>query len=311
MLTVLKAGLQTTIQAGPRHGYRHFGVPSSGPADAVSMALANRLVSQPVDHPVIETTLTWASFRFRCDMQIAITGAMADITLGGRHIGLHKTHFAEMDEELVIGPAKAGCRNYLALSASLETNEFLGSGSTYLPGRFGGRDGSALAEGDRLAAHDLREVEDLETPLELKPFFNDRVMLQVAAGPDFNRLSSASRKALFEAEFTASQRASRMGVELTGNTLAIESDFQKESAAVFPGSVQCPPEGNPYVLLADAQTTGGYPHILQVIRSDRFQLGQIRPGSKIRFVQRSPEEAAERYRARWTAYSDWLEQPFI
>ena len=311
MLTVLKAGLQTTIQAGPRHGFRHFGVPASGPADAVSMALANRLVGQAADHPVIETTLTGASFRFRCDMQIAVTGALADVTLGGRHVELHKTHFVEMDEELVIGPAKAGCRNYLALSATLSADEFLGSRSTYLPGKFGGRDGLALADGDALAAHDLKEVADEETPPELKPFFNDRFMLQAFPGPDFNRLDVASRKRLFEDEFAASQRASRMGVELTGRKLHLDGEFQKESSAVFPGSIQLPPEGNPYVLLADAQTTGGYPHIMQVIRSDRFQLGQIRPGAKIRFVIRSPEEAAERFRSRWDAYSDWLDQPFI
>lgn len=311
MIEVLNAGLQTTIQAGVRAGHRHFGVPGSGPADPLSLSLANRLVGADELQPAFEMTLTGATFRFRSSMMVAVTGAEAYFSVNGVSEPLHESIQVGAGDEIVIGPARLGCRSYLAVSGRIDASEFLGSASTYLPGAFGGYEGRALKAGDRVTVSDVQAVDELETPRELRPLFNDNFLLQACPSSEFEFLNEDEQTILFEEGLKATQRSSRMGVELYGDRAVSCNAPEKQSSPVFPGSVQCPPEGKPYILLADAQTTGGYPHILQVIRSDRFQLGQIKPGAKIRFILRTPDEAADRLRARWKAYSDWLSSPVI
>ncbi len=311
MIEVLNAGLQTTIQAGVRAGHRHFGVPGSGPADPLSMSLANRLVGADATQPAFEITLTGASFCFHSSMMVSVTGAEAGVSLNGVEAPLHATVLVSAGDVLEVAPARHGCRSYLAVSGRLDPSEFLGSRSTYLPGGFGGHEGRAVKAGDRIEVSDLRSVAEIETPRELRPLFNDNVLLQGCPSSEFEFLNEDAQTILFEEGLKATQRSSRMGVELSGDRAVSCNAPQKQSSPVFPGSVQCPPEGKPFILLADAQTTGGYPHILQVIRSDRFQLGQIKPGARVRFILRTPDEAADRFRARWDAYSDWLSSPVI
>lgn len=310
-LRVLKAGLQTTIQGGARSGFRHFGMPWSGPADPLSMSLANRLVGNEPAAAALEITLMGASFEFETDAWIGLAGAACKPHLNGATIGQHQTLAVKKGDVLELPPVTGGCRVYLAIAGGFVADVFMGATSTYLPAGLGGHEGRALKEGDTLEFGCLVEIERTETPLKLRPYFNDSVMLQVSVGPDFDWLDQRSQNALFSQSYSVTQRASRMGCELSGDPLSLTKTDSKTSSAVFPGTIQCPPEGKPYILMADAQTTGGYPHILQVNRSDRFQLGQIRPGAKVRFVRRTPEEAAERLKARWAAYSDWLSSPVI
>lgn len=310
-LIVRNPGMQTTLQGRLRENYRHFGVPWSGPADPLSLSLANRLVGAPADQLGLEITLTGAEFEFTEAVSFALTGAEAKAALSGRDVQSHLSYTAKPGDILKIGPAEGGARTYLALSAQLQAEEFLGSSSTYLPAGFGGLQGRALKEGDVLEFSDIWQADAAETPTELRPHFNDAFLLQVCEGPDFGMISQSSGQQLFDSAFKATQRSSRMGLELKGEAISIEGVDSRPSSAVFPGCVQCPPDGNPFVLLADAQTTGGYPHILQVIRSDRFQLGQIKPGATVHFVRRSPQDAMERYRTRLEAYSDWMSSPII
>ncbi|MAP94214.1 MAG: allophanate hydrolase [Ponticaulis sp.] len=309
-LTITRAGLQTTLQAAPRVGHRHFGVPASGPADALSMALANKLVGGRIDQVALEITLMGMSLTFNRAMTFAVCGSDCDIELSGETVGLHTAVSAKAGDVLDIGPARGGARSYLAVSGTVGAEEFLSSTSTYLPGGFGGFAGRALKDGDEIDISDIWEPPSAETPRSLRPYFNDRFVLQVCAGPDLTDLDENAHQKLLSEEYKCSQRASRMGLELVGEALNTQALPSKTSSAVFPGTVQCPPNGNPYVLLSDAQTTGGYPHLLQVIRSDRFQLGQIRPGSAVRFVLRNAEDARRRLVERSEAYSDWLGDVF-
>ena len=147
-LRILKPGLQTTVQACPRAGLRHLGVPASGAADPLSLALANRLVGNALLAPGIETTLTGVRLLFEDDGFAAITGAKAKARLNGERVKLHRTLAVAAGDELEIGPAKAGARNYLALAGGVAVDEVLGSASTYLPAGFGGFEGRALRSGD-------------------------------------------------------------------------------------------------------------------------------------------------------------------
>ena len=312
MIEVLKSGVQMTLQGDVRSGLRHFGVPGAGPADPLSMSLANRLVGASCVQTAVEMTLTGGAFRFDVACDIALTGAPSDILMNGSVVPMHKTIRVDAGDEIEILPAQSGCRVYMAVSAKIEATEFIGSASTYLPGQFGGMAGRALQSGDRIGLNEITPGDILETPIALRPLFNDNFVLQVCPSIDYDTLAEEARHQLLELGLRATSRASRMGVELAGeNPVQCDISENRPSSPVFPGSLQCPPDGKPFILLADAQTTGGYPHVLQVIRSDRFQLGQIKPGASVRFVLRRPDEAMERLRARWNAYSNWLSSPVI
>ena len=149
-IQVLKAGLQTTVQAAPRLGMRHLGVPASGAADPLSLALGNRLVGNPMLAPALEATLTGVSLRFESGSFIAITGAKANAWLNGERIKLHRTIPVKAGDELELGPTKASARNYVAVAGGIDVDAVLGSESTYLPAGFGGHEGRALEESDVL-----------------------------------------------------------------------------------------------------------------------------------------------------------------
>ena len=308
-LHIIRAGLQTTLQGEARKGVRHFGVPAAGPADPLSMTLANRLVGREAFSTAIEITLTEFRVQFSQPMAFAVTGGEADIHLNRMSVPAHETQFAEAGDELAIGAIKTGCRVYLAVSGSILADEFLGSTSTYMPGGFGGHSGRALRDGDTLEVASVSWPERTSTPMKFRPLFNNRVILQIVEGPDYKLI--ANEDAFLRSDFQVTQRSSRMGVQLKGCILDLKEHELLKSAATFPGTIQCPPDGMPFVLLPDCQSTGGYPHLYQIARSDRFQLGQLRPGTEIRFVKRTPDYAEESYRTRFHAYKEWLINPVI
>ena len=135
-------------------------------------------------------------------------------------------------------------------------------------------------------------------------------MLRATPGPEVELLVERDRADFFKRAFTVSNRASRMGVALEDQTLQLASDGRLPSAAVFPGTVQCTPSGQSFLLLADAQTTGGYPRIAQVIRADRHLLGQLRPGDRLQFEQVSPTQAAQVLEQKTNLFRGWLGNEF-
>ncbi len=291
-LYVVQPGPQTTIQAGRRVGARRFGVPAAGPADGLSHALANRLCANAAEAPALEIALGGARFRFKAPTRFAITGAPAALSLNGARVEPHRTQTAAAGDELTIGGAQAGARLYLAVAGGFDATTFLGSSSTYLPARLGGHDGRALAADDLLQFGDEAAAgADLETPPPLRPVIANSWLLRATPSADTPDLEPAAREALFSQTFRVSRAADRMGVRLEGAALALRSDGRMPSAAAFPGLIQCPADGAPIILGADAQTTGGYPRIAAVIRADRHLIGQLRPGDAVRFLETTPDDA--------------------
>lgn len=309
-LRVLSSGPQATLQAMPRTGQRHLGVPASGAMDPLSYALANRLVGNPLDSTAIEVTLGGFEAVFECDAIIAITGAEAPILVDGAETPLHQAIRIEAGRTLCIGYPGFGCRSYLAIAGGLTAETWLGSGSTYLPAGVGGCSGRALKSGDVLKlAEPMGGVPaaGVETPEICRPAMTKSWALRAIPGSD----ASADMEApFFEGSFTLSNRTSRMGGALDGVKINGFKSGAMPSAAVFSGTVQCPPDGRPFLLMADAQTTGGYPLIAQVIRADRHLMGQIRPGDRVRFLRTTPEAAADVLREKRAIFDDWLEGPF-
>lgn len=304
---VVRPGLQTTVQAQPRVGLRHLGVPTSGPADPLSMALANHVLGNPVFAPALETTLTGIDLSFETGSWFAIAGAPAAADLNGKPVDFLTTHRADPGDVLRLGAAIAGARAYIAVAGGFVADQVLGSRSTYLPAAFGGYAGRALERDDRIPITPCESAPvALSVPAEFRPPVTDSSALRACAGPDIGVMDESSRKALFATNFSVGRRADRMGLQLEGQRLGVASGGRLPSAAVFPGTIQCPEEGRPFVLSVDAQTTGGYPRVAQIARADRHLLGQLRPGARVRLLERTPEQALQELRDKHNYWRAWL-----
>ena len=306
-ITVLQPGLQTTVQAEPRIGMRHLGVPTSGPADALSLALANRLVGNDLLAPALEVTLVGPTLRFDEPCSFALTGGDAEATLNGEKLEFHRTVVANIGDELAIASIRFGTRVYIAISGGLRASEMLGSSSTYMPAAFGGHQGRALIKGDVLKmAGDGSKPETLETPEDFRPLISSRWALRACRSVETHLLEESQRMVLFETNWTIGRRADRMGMQLDGATIAVSSSGRMPSSPVFPGTIQCPEDGVPFILSIDSGTTGGYPRVAQITRADRHLLGQMRPGDHVRFLPREPQQAIDELRAKHTYWRQWL-----
>ena len=309
-LRVLRPGVQSTVQGKPRHGLRHQGVPYSGAADALSLALANRLVGNPLAAPGIEMSLSGAAFLARSASVLAVTGAASEVRLNGQLAGMHRVLELRSGDTLDIGPAMNGARSYLAIAGGVDVPEVLGGPSTYLPAGIGGLDGRALREGDELRClHGTTGAPGETTPPEFRPRFSGVVTLRAVSGPEFGLLDEAGRTELYREAYTVSARNDRMGLALDGPGLKVRSEGRLDSRPVFPGTVQCPESGQLFLLGADCQTSGGYPRVAEVIRCDRFLIGQLRSGSRVRFLPRDPDMARADYLSVLAFWRGWLVDP--
>ena len=304
-IAVLKPGLQTTLQSRPRIGLRHYGVPASGAADPLSLALANRLVANSWDAAALEVALLGPALRLNTDCAIAVTGARFDVTLNDAAIPLHETVFAEEGDVLSVGGSAKGARCYIAFSGGLEATKVLGSSSTYLAGELGGLQGRALQQGDELRLSPAR-VPGLCTPAEFRIPMSTSWALRACESFETSRLTGESRERLFESNWTVGRRADRMGLKLDGARLDVESDGRMPSAPVFPGTIQCPESGSPFILSVDAGTVGGYPRVAQVVRADRHLLGQLQSGDHVRLLHRDTECAATELRDKHDYWRGWI-----
>ena len=309
-ITVLKAGLQTTLQGAPFTGHRHLGMPAAGAADCLSLALANFLVGKSSGAIGLEITLTDALFQLNEPCSIAIVGAAEYVRINGQDHPQHQTLKIIAGDKVEIGPSRPGCRTYLAISADIHANHLLGGQSTYLAAGLGGYHGRALKTDDVIAFTPNSPVTEVKrtTPENLRPHYSDDNVLRVTSGPEAIKPNESILDDLCLSPYAVGARANRMGLALEGAPLSARESSNMPSAAVFPGTIQLPPSGQPYLLGPDAQTTGGYPRIAQVIRADRHLIGQLGSGSRIQFVRTTTERATEIYREKLSLLSSWLGQ---
>lgn len=280
-------------------------MPASGPADPLSMALANRLVGNTALTSALETTLTGVTLMFRGATFVSITGAIAQCTLNGKPVNQHTTIAIKRDDILVVGSAEKGVRSYVAFAGGLNAVELLGSVSTYMTAGFGGHEGRALQEGDDLELSDHSVTTSvLETPTEYRLPMLDSWTLR--AGRSCETVSVDDPAGLFETKLTVASRSDRMGIKLEGKTFRTDVDGQMPSVPVFPGTIQCPQDGNLFVLSVDAGTTGGYPRVAKVARMDLHLLGQLRPGNSLTLIERSDQDAARELQEKHNYWREWL-----
>lgn len=296
------------LQGAPYQGHRHLGMPAAGAADCLSLFLANQLVGNRKDELALEISMSGATFVCETDMTIALTGAVCDFQINKQSQSLHKSISVEKGDHIFIGPAKRGFRSYLAISFPFEVSTVLGSNSTYQPAALGGFHGRTLQVSDTLPikSTESSKSENRSTPAQFVPSMLDSVILRVTPGPEFSWLSDQSQNELYKGGWSLDQRMSRMGMMMIGKTLKIINPKSLPSAAVFPGTIQCPPDGSPFLLGPDAQTSGGYPRIANIIKADRHLTGQLRPGTKLQLVSVTPEQAMKIYQEKLVLLKPWL-----
>jgi KipI family sensor histidine kinase inhibitor len=293
-IEIVRPGLATSIQDLGRPGFRAMGVPLCGAADTMAMRLANLIVGNPESAAGIECTLLGPDLRFECDAVVALGGA--------EFAGLpsYRPVRVAAGTVLSLGHARSGCRGYLAIAGGVTVPQQMGSRSTYAPARLGGTTGAALAAGDRVpirfGAATIRGAWSLAADLNAP-----------APSPCVLRVLSGGRAekgdpATWATTWRVSSRSNRMGIRLEGQPLP-GGRADMVSAAVLPGTIQLPPDGRPIILLADAQTIGGYPVVGQVIAADLPRAAQLRPGDVVRWrlVDLDEAHAAYREQAAWLA----------
>jgi len=289
-MRVIRAGMLTTVQDLGRAGHLAEGVPWGGAVDPLALRVANLLVGNPEDAPGLEITLTGPELEFSGEVWVAVCGARFEGLPAWRPLRVGP------GERLRFARRTHGCRAYLAVSGGIDVDPVLGGRGTCLAAGFGGFRGRALREGDAvpLAPPRRRPSGHWQVDGRMLPAYSAEPTVRVVPGAHAGEFGPE----LYSARFAVTPSCDRMGMRLKGPTLARSSGAELLSAAVAPGTVQVPPDGDPIVLLADAQTLGGYPRAAHAIAVDMPLLAQLAPGDGVRFVASSVAEAHALARAQ-------------
>jgi antagonist of KipI len=306
---IVTGGLQTTIQDLGRVGHQSAGVPGGGAMDRDAMRIANLLVGNDDGAAVIEAALIGPAIAFDQPTLIALGGGDLEASVNGASVPCWHPMLIPRGGTLRFGPARFGCRVYIAVAGGIDVPDVFGSKSTYLRADFGGYEGRALRSGDLLQAGERSALSmKIEASLPehgavapwsiggtLRPRYSDDVIVRLIPGAHANALNEASRERLFDATFRVSSSSDRMGYRLDGAELALETPIELLSEGVVFGTMQLPPGGVPIVLMSDGQTTGGYPRIGEVATVDLPLMAQLKPGDRVRFRPISVQEAQQEY----------------
>jgi antagonist of KipI len=295
-LTVIKPGMLTTVQDLGRWGFQARGVPVAGPMDPVSHRVANALAGNPRDAALLEITLLGPELAFEDERIVAVAGGDFELTVDGRAMPMHERFTVAAGSRLRFGARRSGARAYLAVAGGIAVRPALGSRATHLISAMGGLDGRALVAGDRLplgVRSRFSRSGDTRSPFVTgsRKSRSDPGVLRVLAGPQVDYFAADALDVLQSAAYVVAQNSDRMGFRLDGPPLTHARGADIISDATPLGVLQVPASGRPILLMADRQTTGGYPKIATVIAADMAIAGQLAPADTVRFVICTPAEA--------------------
>ena len=302
---VLRPGLLMTVQDLGRHGHQHVGLCPGGAMDPLSLTLANALVGNYIHAAALELTVLGPDLMFERDTLVAMVGADFEAD-----IPINRPVLVPRGARVSISRAARGARGYLAIAGGIAVEEVLGSRSTYLPGGFGGLQGRVLKRGDKIPlASDAQKLsrerfDKLKNkdkkgssvkwhvpPLTVPD--REPIVLHAMEGEHFGDFDANMQRAFFDTIWKVTPDSNRMGYRLAGATLTRSKSDEVLSAPTALGSVQVPADGVPIALMADHQTTGGYPRIAEIASADVPRLAQIAPGGTVHFARATLEMAAE------------------
>lgn len=284
-IKVITPGMLSTIQDGGRKGFAAMGFNASGVMDVRSYHIANALVGNFTDEAVIEMTYLGGSFKFLESNYIAITGADMSPKLDGVPVEMYTTVFVKQDETLTFSAAKSGMRAYIAVRGGIDVPVIMGSRSTNLKCKLGGLDGRPLKAGDIVPCRDVYDEfhKHLIHSASKEDFGSDEITVRVLLGPQDDYFTDHGIKTFLNSTYTVTNESDRMGCKLSGEKIEYKNTVDIISDGIVFGSIQIPRTGNPIIMLADRQTTGGYAKIATVISVDLPLLAQARPGTKFHF----------------------------
>ena len=308
MIRVRQPGIQTTVQDLGRPHWQEAGVPVGGAMDAQAHRIANLLVGNDADAAALECMLGGVALQFSTAALVALAGRDITASLDGTPIVPWRAFRAAEGAVLAL---HTGCRTTIAVAGGIDVPVILDGRGTSLRAGFGGWQGRAIRRDDELPLGQPSPIADrIDDHLacasltvarwgagpDLLPAYNDAPTVRIIEGPQLTELDDASRALFLGDSFRIAPDSDRMGFRLTGHTLRLTTSREMLSSGVTAGTIQLPPGGAPIVLMADRQTTGGYPRLGDVIAADLPLMAQLRPGDSVRFALTQLGVAHDHYR---------------
>ncbi|HZY35910.1 MAG TPA: biotin-dependent carboxyltransferase family protein [Mucilaginibacter sp.] len=309
-IRIKRAGLMTTIQDLGRFNYLSQGVPVSGAMDRLSAQIANIALGNDPNDAVIEFTQSGASFIIEEDALICLSGDGASLKAGVARLPSHRPLFVPSGTPIYLENLALGYRTYLAVAGGWDVPEVLGSKSTYLTAKIGGLNGRSLKENNILKSTgkftiaattiwDAVKSDSINYPkwsIARNLFLPaNRKIIRVVRSREFEWFDKPSTDNFLSFQYTLGHNSNRMGYQLRGPILKRAVEGELLSTAVAPGTIQVTHNGELVLLMADCQTTGGYPRIAQVLAVDLPLCAQLTPGDVINFKEIDWRQAEKLY----------------
>ena len=297
-IKIIKPGISSTIQDLGRTGYRSLGIGPGGVMDIFAATVANYLVGNDKEQPVIEMHFPAAEILFETNALISIAGANFDAHINSEPIEMYQPFLVQKGSVLSFNKNLSGARTYLAIHGEMKIEKWLGSYSTHLKVKAGGHKGRVLQKEDIIVisnyAVEMKTKKITVSPAVIDAVYNNQNSIRCFAGLEWNLLSASSEIVFLQSIFAITNQSDRMGYRLVGENLFLQNAIELISSPVCFGTIQLLPNGQLIILMADHQTTGGYPRIATVIAADLPKLAQLPINSKIHFQLVSHNQAEER-----------------
>lgn len=286
MTTLLfkKPGLLTTVQDLGRIGVQHLGVPIGGVMDQKSAKTGNWLVGNKDASPILEITLMGPEIEIQGPCQIALTGARLSPLLNGQQVSMYETINIDKNAILSFGKLVAGCRTYLAIGGTWQVKKWLSSYSAASVNGLALTRDSIIQKNSLLMINSQAFIPKRIAPQEQQATLADQISVRVMMGPEFDLFTSKDIAHFFGQTYHISNQSNRMGYRLEESIPNFQPCKELISSATLPGTIQISNSGQPIVLMRDAQTTGGYFRIANILTEDLDKVAQLKPKNSIRFI---------------------------
>ncbi len=289
-IEVRRSGLLTTVQDTGRWGHQADGVSVAGAMDRVSHRVANALVGNESSAATIEVTVSGPELVCHTDTVVAVAGAHFAVRVDDRTLPPNQSTPVKAGSVVTFGERRSGARAYVSFAGGIDVAPVLGSRSTHTGSGLGGVNGRSIRDGDRLTLAPRGPLPLKRAELPVARVVAGGVRLRVMPGPQIDMFPALALGGLLGHRYTVLPASNRMGFRLSGSTIP-PATREMISDVTFPGALQIPPSGEPILLMADRQTTGGYPQLAVVISADMPLAGQLAPGDWVEFEQTSRAEA--------------------
>ncbi|MCY7347612.1 MAG: biotin-dependent carboxyltransferase family protein [Pyrinomonadaceae bacterium] len=294
-ILIHKSGILSTIQDLGRNGFRRYGINPNGTMDKAAARLINILLGNDENAAVLEMHFPAPVLEFEEPAIFALGGADFGAKLDDKLIENWRPVLTEKNQTLRFTKKTFGNRIYLSISGGFQIEKWLASASTNLMAKIGGFEGRELIKGDKLfykpkTANEKRKA-DFKITGSVIPHYSRLPTARVVAGAEFNKLTAIGERNFLKQDFAISRNSNRMGFRLNGEPLYLQAKIEMVSSAVAFGTIQLLPDGQMIILMADHQTSGGYPRIAHVVSVDLPILAQLGANDKVNFELISIEEA--------------------